>query len=292
MRYLPAPIAVFPRTFCLTPGYKRMTDRQTDKTTQWAFTAYEQHYDMIDSIINNIKTDINFRKIEYQDEICPDTGRKHRQGLIITFRQHRYAGKTQPPGVMPRPKPNNSLLKLLPGVHIEPAWDWHKLVAYCKKQSTRDLSGGAVTAKSEWKLIQLHDLLTEYGRIYIELTAPKDCPWCELPEHKCLCIRQKPDAESYWVIANLYLRRHPEMCHLVPQPNTVALWKNSRDVWVDRAISITPGPSAIISSPNVSNASCPSRSSRSSSVSSSSGSSSCPETKLVSSSGSGGISHL
>lgn len=236
-----------------------MTDRQTDRTTQWCFTAYEQHYDMIDSIVNDIiaHKDPNFRSMDFQSEICPDTGRPHRQGVFVTFRQHRFQGIRQPPKVLPRPRPNPSLMKLMPGVHIEPAWDWLKSVQYIKKKASRDLSGVSVSAKSDYAPKQLHELLTDFARIYLELTAPKDCSWCELPEHKCLCTRHKPDV-TYWDIANVYLRTHPELCGLVGQPLPQNLWKNTRAVWLDRAISITPGPpgppNEILSSSYVSNA--------------------------------------
>ena len=49
------------------------TGRQTDKTTRWAITVYEPQYDMLDTIIRDIKDNPNIRMIKYQDEICPST---------------------------------------------------------------------------------------------------------------------------------------------------------------------------------------------------------------------------
>jgi len=212
---------------------------------------------MIDNIIANINDNKDIKMIKYQDEVCPRTGRKHRQTALLLHKQLRFS----------------TLSALLPGVHIEPARDWINLLAYCEKTDTRDLSGSQVTAKSTYKHIQLHDMLTDFGDIYIRLN-PTECPICNITDCKCSVMVDKQDVSDYWVIANVYMRSHPEMCHLVGSPIAQTLWKRSRDVWVDRAYSITPGPSGppgprneILSSPYVSNAcsssSCSSRSSAS-----------------------------
>jgi len=93
----------------------------TEKTTRWAFTAYEQQWKLFEKMPPGIG------EWGWQVEKCPDTGRLHYQGFIRTVGQHRFKGK----------RPADSLLKIFPGVHIEPASDWVKLINYCKKKESR-----------------------------------------------------------------------------------------------------------------------------------------------------------
>lgn len=101
------------------------TDRQTDKSTHWAFTAYEDQYALVASMSDSTTV----AEYGYQDEICPDTNRKHKQGYLRTKQQVRFS----------------SLRKEFPGIHFEVARDWNKLLNYCKKKESRDLSGNIFT---------------------------------------------------------------------------------------------------------------------------------------------------
>jgi len=91
------------------------TDRQTDKTTRWAFTAYQDQWSLFEAMPPGIA------EWGWQREICPETNREHYQGYLRTSQQQRFAW----------------VKKILPGVHIEPAKNWLKLIQYCKKEDTR-----------------------------------------------------------------------------------------------------------------------------------------------------------
>jgi len=105
-----------------------MTER--DKTTHWAFTAYEDQWALFAQMPAPIA------EWGWQEEICPDTGRKHYQGYMRTRQQHRFKGS----------HPAESCKKLLPKVHIEPcgwkhpektpAQNWIALKTYCGKSDT------------------------------------------------------------------------------------------------------------------------------------------------------------
>lgn len=56
----------------------------------------------------------------WQDEVCPTSGKLHKQGYIRTYQQQRFA----------------AMKKAFPGVHLEIARDWNKLLNYCKKTDT------------------------------------------------------------------------------------------------------------------------------------------------------------
>lgn len=96
------------------------TDRQTDKTSRWQFTAYEEQYGLVDDMSKSSTV----AEYGYQPEICPETGRKHRQGYLRTKNQVRFS----------------ALRKEFPGIHFEVAKNWAALINYCKKEETRDKS--------------------------------------------------------------------------------------------------------------------------------------------------------
>jgi len=104
----------------------RKTDRQTSgKTTRWQYTAYEKQWDLI----KNLPAEITWEG--HQEEICPKTGNTHYQGALISRQQHRWSGCKGDYKVA------KTLTQQLPGIHLEPAEDWVKLVQYCKKDDTR-----------------------------------------------------------------------------------------------------------------------------------------------------------
>jgi len=91
------------------------TDRQTDKSSRWAFTAYEGQWSLFGSMIPGIA------EWGWQTEKCPETNRLHYQGFLRTTAQQRLSW----------------FKKNLPGVHVEIAKNWEGLKNYCQKPETR-----------------------------------------------------------------------------------------------------------------------------------------------------------
>ena len=120
------------------------TDRQTDKTTRWAFTAYEDQWDLFKQMPDIIK------EWGWQTETCPETGRKHYQGYFLTRTQQRFA----------------ACRKALPGVHIEPARNWSALLNYCKKEESA-VSGTQVHQVNERQYLKFADALMRIANAYI-----------------------------------------------------------------------------------------------------------------------------
>lgn len=96
------------------------TDRQTDKSSRWQFTAYEPQYKLVDDMSKSPTV----AEYAYQPEVCPSTGRKHRQGHLRTKQQVRHS----------------ALRKEFPGIHFEVARNWGALKNYDSKPETRDLT--------------------------------------------------------------------------------------------------------------------------------------------------------
>lgn len=106
-------------------------DRQTDKSTRWQFTMFEPQYPLLDVM----KSSDLIAEWGCQDEICPETHRRHKQGYFRTVRQVRF----------------HALTIAFPGIHIEAAKNWNALVNYCKKKETRDISGSFLSGTGSGK---------------------------------------------------------------------------------------------------------------------------------------------
>lgn len=95
---------------------------EAPKSSRWQMTVYEGQYGLLQAMPFEVAD------WGWQDEICPETQKKHRQGYIRTKNQVRLSG----------------VRKFLPGVHVEIARNWAALLAYCKKAETRDPNGQQV----------------------------------------------------------------------------------------------------------------------------------------------------
>lgn len=114
----------------------------SEKSSRWAFTAYEDQYHLFD---NGMPPGV--AEWGWNAEICPETKRNHRQGFLRLSQQQRFAW----------------LRKIFPGVHLEVAKDWNKLVNYCKKEETR--APGTVPVR------ETNDIPTKY--VYAEEVAKR-----------------------------------------------------------------------------------------------------------------------
>lgn len=172
------------------------TDRQTDKSTRWSFTAYEGQYDLFAEMPDWIA------EWGQQDEICPETGRKHRQGYLRTRTQQRFS----------------KLKQMFPGVHFEIARDWNALLNQCKKTESRDPSGNIVNQVNQRKQLQMHEALMRIANSY---------------------VRNKDDLEKrFWDAVKELIREQPADVSLYTNPQVKRAWDNTHDVWIEKAIEI------------------------------------------------------
>jgi hypothetical protein len=198
---------------------KGKTDRQTDRTTRWAFTAYEGQWSYFNDI--NVYSDV-IAEWGYQEEVCPETKRRHYQGYIRTHRQHRLS----------------AMIKLLSGVHIEIARDWKALLNYCKKAESA-IEGTQVKAVSDYEHWSMPDLfinMAGYAIDYFEI-------YRRLLVVDKLSIKQVKDAE-YWYCVNRIIKDDEKRIAMFATPQVRTLWLNTRETWIAkveeaRADSIT-----------------------------------------------------
>jgi len=195
---------------------KSQTDRQTDKSTRWQFTAYEDQW----SLFNDIESHTIVAEWGWQTEVCPTTQRKHYQGYLRTHGQVRFT----------------ALRKEFPGVHLEVANNWNALVNYCRKTDTA-LADTQVSQVSTYQHWTMERLFTEMARHAYDAHL-----YDELRRKESLKIVE--DME-YWSIVRSILSEDSSRVAMFATPQVKKIWSNTRSVWIAKqsgADSITAPP--------------------------------------------------
>jgi len=180
---------------------KVKTDRQTDKSSRWSFTAYEEQYGLFNTMPPGIA------EWGWNAEICPETNRPHRQGYLRLQSQQRFAW----------------LKKILPGVHIEVAKNWDALVNYCKKEDTR--APGTIPVHQTNSIPNHYQYAETVARQYVELYGLEDlddCQWEPVKGTRIISIMDRLDT-----IVNTDItegRRYAAW--ITTNPAWTVMWKN------------------------------------------------------------------
>lgn len=172
------------------------------KSTRWAFTAYENQWSLFD-VIPSIVAEWG-----WQTEKCPDTQRLHYQGYLRTSRQVRHS----------------QLRSVLPGVHIEVARDWNKLLNYCKKKDT-SIGGTQVNMVNPQKAMTMANALMRIASHAWTIEFDKVIE----PEKW-----EKAVKAEYWDCVKYILRDDPDSVGLYTQPQYERAWFHTRDVWLEK----------------------------------------------------------
>lgn len=182
-----------------------MGDEGLARYTKWSATFYEGQYGYFDAMPSVI------REYGYQDELCPTSGRKHRQAWLITSQQTI-----------------RSLHKKIPGVHLKPCKTkehWEEVrYKYCKKERTRDLSGNVVEQVKNESYLRQND-------IYL-LVASKVMGYIT-PERIGECHRLKQDIhrEEFWFGVNSILLERQELATFLSAPAAERFWMRTGHTW-------------------------------------------------------------
>jgi len=181
------------------------TDRQTDKTSRWAFTAYEEQWPIVDDFNKSALV----AEFGYQHELCPRTNRKHRQGFLRTKQQVRFSAMT----------------KAFPGIHFEVAKNWDALIQYCKKEETRDKSrpdffSGTGSKEKPLTMAQaLMKLASFADPVIVYDTVPVVNPLTGTTEHQQLWESRTYDHKAMYLTAvRNWIKINPDIIALVTQP--------------------------------------------------------------------------
>lgn len=185
----------------------------SDKSTRWSVTAFAAHtYAALDEIRQNGHPLI--AEIGWQDEICPETKKPHRQGYCRTVRQVRL----------------EQLKGVIPGAHLEVAINWIALKdKYCTKEETRDPSGEQVRVQFA-RPMRLHEMLIEVAR-----EINNDCK--RLGETLSSLDRQT-DRRILLRFLRDYshnlVRSHPEYATVLCRQDARDAWCEFIEVWLEK----------------------------------------------------------
>lgn len=178
------------------------TDRQTDKSSRWSFTAFEAYYHLLEDMPDFVA------EWGWQDEIAPTTGQKHRQGFIRTKGQVRFS----------------RMHKAFPGIHIEVAKNWQALKKYCSKSDTRDPSGNQVhVEQNPREYLRMHDALRRIAEVWVEPDMDTDT---------AISVNEKLNT-AYWRAVMRLLDRNPEDISLYSNNQLKSAWTNTRFFWIN-----------------------------------------------------------
>lgn len=158
-------------------------------------TVFEGQYDLFNTMPDWVA------EWGWQDEICPDTQRKHRQGYLRTRSQQRFA----------------KLKQMFPGVHFEIARDWSGLIQYCKKTETRDPSGNMVAQTNTRRYLQMHEALVRVANAYVK-------------------IEDVSLEDRFWRAVKELVREQPADISLYSNPQLLRAWNHTADVWIEKSI--------------------------------------------------------
>lgn len=191
------------------------TDKQTDtkqRSSRWAFTAYEEQWSLIDAMKGKIEGHPIIRMMKWQTEKCKDTGRLHYQGAIQTV-QCRWS----------------ALHKIFPGVHIERAREWFKLLNYVKKDDTA-IPGTRVSLANEevQEFYSMDDKMVMLGDAVRSLTADEAE---QLIRYKIEDGTQ--DAEFWWFVTNKVLPLYgAKVAGAFADQAVRTFWRNTQAFWI------------------------------------------------------------
>lgn len=192
------------------------TDRQTDKATNWAVTAFKE--DEMLALSHNANYPIYVKRVYGGQEKCKDTGRLHFQGHITLWSQQRMS----------------ALKKWLPTAHLEIARDFKASITYAMKKDT------AVGEK-----LMLDSLVPHVDNQEALMMLARTCPdMCEHTFYDPKYTGPKKDAKSvpvctddnqhFWHRVNIVLCEHPMLVGLFTKPDIQRAWKWTKSTWFQK----------------------------------------------------------
>ena len=171
------------------------TDRQTDKSTNWAVTAFGNDI----TLLEDVKSYPSYvKKVFGGKEMCPDTGKEHFQGHLQLHTQQRLS----------------AIKKWLPTAHLEIARNFKASIAYSMKSDTA--TGPKNEVVNPRPFIDNQSALMMLARIKL---TESDLDDEGIPDH------------WFWPRVRKILMLEPHLCGLFGKPDIYRLWKHTASVW-------------------------------------------------------------
>ena len=170
-------------------------DRQTDKSTNWAVTAFGNDI----TLLEDVKSYPSYvKKVFGGRENCPDTGKEHFQGHLQLHTQQRLS----------------AIKKWLPTAHLEIARNFKASVAYAMKSDTA--SGSKNEVINPRPFIDNQTALMMLARTKLTEDEQDDDGVVD---------------RWFWPRVRKILMTEPHLCGLYGKPDIYRLWKHTASVW-------------------------------------------------------------
>ena len=181
------------------------TDRQTDKATWWAVTAYNDDI----TILENKETYPDWvLKVYGGREQCPSTGTIHFQGAVQCVRQQRFA----------------AMKSWLPTANLKPAIHKECLVKYVMKEET------AIGPKNE--VVNDHAIPYMTTDILLKTITGYAVTQFGLDPITNEPVNLVGTEELWWKCVNMLLMVHPQLAGNFLNKQLMNLWLKTFDTWV------------------------------------------------------------
>lgn len=172
----------------------------------WSMTVWKDQYHLLDNLPDVVK------KSGWQDEICPDTKREHKQGALYTKQQTLRA-----------------MINLLPGIHLEgvPSNNEKRVMGlknYIVKQESRK-DGGQTTNG-----LQANPNYLSPAAMYLLLA--KHSQGFATPENIARHIGYNKFCNAeFWYAVNSIILEKPEWINQFSPPQVEKVWRETRQTW-------------------------------------------------------------
>ncbi|AXH77360.1 MAG: replication associated protein [Cressdnaviricota sp.] len=189
------------------------TDRQTDKSTAWIATAYNDEIELLEDAS---RYPAIVKEVHGGREVCPQTGKLHFQGAIILHSQQRLS----------------ALKRWLPTAHLEPAKSKEAIKRYCMKQATA--AGDKTVRTNAHPYFRMDELLTLLGNVISDLRERA------MEEYIDLITDDDDRTKEYWYAVNKVLQTYPRTISSFSQSAIKTAWRYTSAYWISQpTLSIT-----------------------------------------------------
>lgn len=190
-----------------------MTDRQTDRSSAWICTAYNDEILLLE---DDTKFPSIVKEVHGGREMCPTTGKLHFQGAVILHSQQRLS----------------ALKRWLPTAHWEPAKSREAIKRYCMKQDTA--VGDKVVRSNKLVYLRLDEWLTLLGNEVRDLRRDN------IQEYINLTVDDADRTKEYWWAVKRILPRFPHSIATYTRGETKNAFRHTAEFWISQpTLSIT-----------------------------------------------------
>lgn len=195
------------------------TDRQTDKSSCWSVTAFN---DEISILEDDTKFPDFVKEVLGGREVCPSSGKLHFQGAVVLHSQQRLS----------------ALKKWLPTAHWEPARSRDALKKYAMKEDTA--VGEKVIRENAIPYLDIEAKMKIIAEAYLSFTAEDVDKEMEYKQ------KDEKDGEFWFLLTHKVLPKYGgKIINSFAYPEVRVLWRNTKEFWIRQDSELRQPPLSI-----------------------------------------------